>query len=869
MAAKKELLLIEIREDGARVVKRNITDVGKAGDATTDKMGKLKTILAGLISAKVLRDVVLLADSYANMLNRLRVVTEGTWELHKAMSMVYDMSRQTRTALEANIDMYARIALNTKQMGLEMKDVVRFATQLNHAIILSGVTAREAQWGMVQFSQGLAAGALRGDELRSVMEQLPVVTETLTKFLGIGRGELRKWAFEGRVTTRVIIDAFNEAEKNLAERFGRRIPTVDQALTVLRNSITKFIGDLDQAMQGTGQLAQALLWASDNMDTLARFVGAAGLLLGGIFLVNLIKIVAQMKLFSLGILTMNPILTILLLAGTALVVFSDKIKIATGSATALGDEFTTLGEKAKLMTKDATDSTATLGNVFTAFGEKAKLAYMVMRDGASEVAKDVALLKGDVKTIWQIMLDDVVWFVDGVQGLFTGMSKVIRWVFDDIPNNGARAWNGLLTGLETVIDYITAVFATIGDIFRIMSINIDMGMTNLAASMDNLFRGNFKQAAKYGDQAALAFSNAAKTGMSEFSTLLEKNLKLAASQDSLAGAKIVIKEAGKTMGEVFIEGFGEAGFAAGLLRRAKEIAAVGDTGGPNADRVAVFSPTPVQSQLLKDMVGDIGKVNNQMAQLKELWAAINTQQPGTEGMQFTLEQMTRRMTELKLKAMEVNTDVISGFQRGFLKLGLEISDFASLAEKTIVNAFKSMEDALVSFVTTGKINFKSLVDGMLADLTRLLARQALMGLLNSVAAGAGGGGGGGWIGSLANLIGGTAKAVGTTAAGAPGVAAIGSAASGVGATLFGNPPERALGGLVSPGMDYLVGERRPEIFRPAQPGTIIPQAAAQQPVQETPITIINVGSEEEALAAMGSAEGTRIIRNEFRKSGKA
>ncbi len=268
MAAKKELLLIEIREDGARVVKRNITDVGKAGAATTDQMDKLKTVLAGVVSAKVLRDVIMLADAYANMLNRLRVVTTGTWELNAAMEAVFKMSRETRTALEANDDMYSRIAINTKQMGLNMEDVVRFATQLNHAIILSGVTAREAQWGMVQFSQGLAAGALRGDELRAVMEQLPIVTQTLTRYLGIGRGELRKWAFEGRVTTRVIIDAFNDAEKSLEERFGRRIPTVDQAITVLHNSITKFIGGLDQAVQGTGSLAKAILWAGDNMDTL-------------------------------------------------------------------------------------------------------------------------------------------------------------------------------------------------------------------------------------------------------------------------------------------------------------------------------------------------------------------------------------------------------------------------------------------------------------------------------------------------------------------------------------------------------------------------------------------------------------------------
>ncbi len=819
MAAKRELLLIEIREDGARVVKRNIADVGKVGDATTDKMGKLKTVLAGLISAKVLRDVVLLADSYANMLNRLRVVTEGTWELHKAMSMVYDMSRQTRTALEANIDMYARIALNTKQMGLNMKDVVRFATQLNHAIILSGVTAREAQWGMIQFSQGLAAGALRGDELRAVMEQLPVVTETLTRFLGIGRGALRKWAFEGRVTTRVIIDAFNEAEKSLAERFGRRIPTVDQALTVLRNSITKFIGDLDQAMQGTGRLAQALLWAADNMDTLGRFVGAVAGLLGGILLVNLIRIIAQMKLFSLAILAINPLVTILAVAGAGLVVFSDKILIAK-------------------------NSTATLRDVFTALGEKMKLAAAVGRDAIAEMFEGPQVDSGDISSIWTIMLKDVVKFGDDVVGVFKGIGAVIRWVFADVPNHGKQLWNELIDLMEGQLDLLIAIFKTVGDTFEIMAINMQIGMRNLGASFKALMRRNWKEAARFGDQAALAFSNAAKAGFGEFGTIMAANLAEGMKTDMLAGAKFAIVNAGETAASIFAAAFNSSGFIAGLFDRAKEIAKQTDTGGPGPGNPAVFSPTPVQNQLLKDMIGDIGKVNNQMLQLKELWEAINTQQPGTEGMIATLDQVNRRMTELKIKAMEVNTDVISGFQRGFMKLSLEITDFASLAESTITNAFKGMEDALVKFATTGKLSFKSLIDGMLADLSRLIIRMMLVSALKAVVGGDGGGGGG---------------IFGALFSGASG----GSGGSGGSAT----PGKKALGGSVSPGMDYLVGERRPEMFRPAQPGHIIPQVAEAQPAQEAAITIINVDSEEAALSAMGSAEGGRIIRNEVRKAG--
>lgn len=816
MADKKEILLIEIREDGARVVKRNIASVGKAGAATTGQMDKLKAVLAGVVSAKVLRDTIMLADSYANMLNRLRVVTTGTWELHAAMDAVFQMSRETRTALEANIDMYARIALNTKTMGLNMKDVVRFATQLNHAIILSGVTAREAQWGMVQFSQGLAAGALRGDELRAVMEQLPVVTETLTRYMGIGRGELRKWAFEGRVTTRVIIDAFNAAEKNLAERFGKRIPTVDQAITVLNSSITSFIGKLDQAMQGTSSLAKAILWASDNMDTLGRFVGMAAILLGGIFLKNLIMIVAQMKLFSLSVLTLHPMAIAIGAIAAATIVFSDKIKIAK-------------------------DSSATLADVFTILGSNAKYAYTKIREGIVSLTGGIKIQK-EFQVTLQSVVTDAAKFMDKFLGLFVGAGQVIKRIFEIVPNDAKAAWNDILGGAEVIVDYIMSMFKTIGDVIRIFGLNVKTAMISMSGAVRQALAGNADLAKQYADQMALSFKNAATDGFSNFSDLLNKNLVDATREDSLTGAKFQVEKAGESLGEAFIRGFDmstiiESGVT-DLFDRAKALSDATAAGGPSAQGPIMFSPTPMQSQLLKDMIGDVSAVNAKMVALKELWTAISTQQPGTEGMQATLEQVNRKMSELRLKGMQVNTDVITGFKRGFIELGLEISNFAELAQKTITNAFSSMEDALVSFVTTGKVDFKGMVDSMLADLTRLLARQALMGLLNMMAPG-----GGGLLGMLAG----------------------GSGGSGV------QVPGRALGGPVSPGQDYVVGERRPEIFRPAQPGHITPApVAAQAPAQDGGVLIINVSSEEEALRVMASHEGKRIIRNEIRttKSGR-
>ena len=81
--------------------------------------------------------------------------------------------------------------------------------------------------------------------------------------------------------------------------------------------------------------------------------------------------------------------------------------------------------------------------------------------------------------------------------------------------------------------------------------------------------------------------------------------------------------------------------------------------------------------------------------------------------------------QLQIAVLDLNRDVGSGVQSGLLRLQEEFTNLASLASKTLVDGFRSAEDALVEFVATGKLNFKGLVDSILKDLIRLQIRQAI------------------------------------------------------------------------------------------------------------------------------------------------
>ncbi len=177
----------------------------------------------------------------------------------------------------------------------------------------------------------------------------------------------------------------------------------------------------------------------------------------------------------------------------------------------------------------------------------------------------------------------------------------------------------------------------------------------------------------------------------------------------------------------------------------------------------------------------------------------------------------------------------AGITSGMQQISQTITEYGTQIEATLVNAFNGAEDALVDFVTTGKVDFKGFVDSILADLTRLMARMMLMKIFEGM------GGMGGIFGAIGNAM---------TSGGA-----------------------RAGGGDVKPGYYYKVNESGDEYFSPTVPGKVYNEGQMKTKAEDGGegggVVIINVSSREEMLAAMQSAEGKRIIVNEIRTSSRS
>lgn len=299
-----ETVTIAFVENGARVIKRKIDEIGVAANNATRGIFLLKRALFVLGGAGVVNSLIKMTDALTNMENRLRLTSTSTANLEAVQSKLFESANRSRSAVEATADVYNRIALSARGLGVSQQQVINVTETLQKAAILSGASAQEANAALVQLGQGLASDRLSGDELRSVLEQLPLVADVIVDYLNktgqfgtVTRGTLRKLGSEGKLTADIVFKAIEAAQSGVDTLFAQTNPTIEQAFNVARNNILKFIDDFDDATGASAKLANLIIIVSQNLDLVA---GALALVAGGFALSFGAAVLGRINAYAAG-----------------------------------------------------------------------------------------------------------------------------------------------------------------------------------------------------------------------------------------------------------------------------------------------------------------------------------------------------------------------------------------------------------------------------------------------------------------------------------------------------------------------------------------------------------------------------------------
>ena len=174
-------------------------------------MSIFNTAIAGISIFSIARGFIELQNAFIQTDNAIRFLVKDTEQADRVYAKLQESAIRTGTAMELNGQVFRRLAIGTNELGLDSNRLADIVGILNDAMFASGTTAQEARAALIQLGQGLASGTLRGDEFRSVAEQLPAVALAIADSLGVTIGQLRAFAHQGQLTPDIVIAALERA----------------------------------------------------------------------------------------------------------------------------------------------------------------------------------------------------------------------------------------------------------------------------------------------------------------------------------------------------------------------------------------------------------------------------------------------------------------------------------------------------------------------------------------------------------------------------------------------------------------------------------------------------------------------------------
>ncbi len=205
-------------------------------------VGQLRNLLVTLGAGLALRQMVRYTDTITGLESQLRLVTGSQEELAGSFADLYRLANETRQGLEPTVNLYARMARATEELDVSHQDLLTVTKAISQAMLISGASTQESASAMLQLSQGMASGTLRGEELNSVLENSPRLAQAIADGLRVNMGKLRQMGADGELTAERLLNAFMRTADGIEREAQTMERTVGQALQQLRNDLLVTFG---------------------------------------------------------------------------------------------------------------------------------------------------------------------------------------------------------------------------------------------------------------------------------------------------------------------------------------------------------------------------------------------------------------------------------------------------------------------------------------------------------------------------------------------------------------------------------------------------------------------------------------------------
>lgn len=215
---------------------RSMRQGSSAASGLESRLLSLARAYLGLRSAQAF---VGQTDTFTQTTARLERMNDGLQTTAELQDMVYQAAQRSRGVYQETVDMVAKLGTMAGDAFDSNAELVAFAEQINKQFALAGTSAQGQQAAMLQLTQAMSSGVLRGEELNSVLEQAPTIAQAIAKYMGVTVGEMRELASEGKITASVVKNALFSAAEETNAAFEKVPLTFGQAWTMAGNAAVK------------------------------------------------------------------------------------------------------------------------------------------------------------------------------------------------------------------------------------------------------------------------------------------------------------------------------------------------------------------------------------------------------------------------------------------------------------------------------------------------------------------------------------------------------------------------------------------------------------------------------------------------------
>lgn len=473
------------------------------------------------LAANAVKDVAVAAAQTADQLtsirSRINLINDGSQTTAEIMEKIYSAATRSRGSYIDMADSVAKLNMLAKDAFSSNDEAIYFVEQLNKQFKISGAGIQEASAAMYQLTQAMASGKLQGDEFRSIMENAPLLAQSIAKEMGMSVGQLKEMSSQGLITADIIKSAlFNAAEETDA-RFGEIPMTFAEVGQSVQNQLIQAFqpvleqlstlpqsGEFQAFIEGVGIAIRGLAVAAQGSIGLisAAFAGLRIAIstisqtvrsFGSLFISTMPKISAAVLAVVVAFASYRAAIALCSAQTAALTVKVVAYRVAELASAAA----TKIHAAAMVVLRAAMAGTATVSAALTALMVGLRGAYIAVRSGALAAAVAQRILNAVMKAnpvglLVSVVLTLVTVFATAAAAS-NGFGATLSSVFSTIVHTAVwgvnkiiDALNWLIAKLNSVGDKVAKFFGgTFTAIAQVDTISADtaQGIVNTATDM--------------------------------------------------------------------------------------------------------------------------------------------------------------------------------------------------------------------------------------------------------------------------------------------------------------------------------------------------------------------------------------------------